>query len=418
MFIYTVKSGDSLYSISRKYQVSLDTIRSVNGLLEADLVPGQALIMSTTIYIVQPGDTLSSIASISYIPLQLLKTANGLQSDTLTVGMRLTLPTRPKYLEEGLSYILPSTPDQIQRTVQNFANLNTYFGVFEYHITPEGNLSELPYDDVVVKVSRAHLVAPLATITNLTPGGFSSEITRRLLQSPELRNQLITNIHSLLRTKNYAGVNVDFERIRADERDLYSGFLRALNERLKPDGYYTSVAVPVKRSDLDHPGYDYGGIASAVNFLFIMAYDFHESHSGPGPVGPIDEIRKTVDYALQHMPRNKIILGVPRYGFDWTMEGNVPLSAKAVSVKSATDTAIKYEVNIQYSEQHQQPYFGYWDEEGRRHIVWFEDARARAAKCQLVIDYQLLGIGAWQLGLNFPQSSYLILHFFRNRRVI
>lgn len=88
-----------------------------------------------------------------------------------------------------------------------------------------------------------------------------------------------------------------------------------------------------------------------------------------------------------------------------------PLSAKAVSVKSATDTAIKYEVNIQYSEQHQQPYFGYWDEEGRRHIVWFEDARARAAKCQLVIDYQLLGIGAWQLGLNFPQSSYLILHF-------
>lgn len=257
LFIYTVKSGDSLYSISRKYQVSLDTIRSVNGLLEADLVPGQALIMSTTIYIVQPGDTLSSIASISYIPLQLLKTANGLQSDTLTVGMRLTLPTRPKYLEEGLSYILPSTPDQIQRTVQNFANLNTYFGVFEYHITPEGNLSELPYDDVVVKVSRAHLVAPLATITNLTPGGFSSEITRRLLQSPELRNQLITNIHSLLRTKitlESMSTSSELEQMNA----TCILVLRALNERLKPDGYYTSVAVPVKRSDLDHPGYDYG----------------------------------------------------------------------------------------------------------------------------------------------------------------
>ncbi|MGQ7887791.1 glycosyl hydrolase family 18 protein [Paenibacillus sp. WC2504] len=418
MFIYTVKSGDSLYTISRKYQVSLDTIRSVNGLNEADLVPGQALIMATTTYIVQQGDTLSSIASISYVPSQLLKTANGLESDALTVGMRLTLPTRPKYLEEGLSYILPSTPEQIQKTVQNFANLNTYFGVFEYHITADGNLSELPYDDLVIKVSRDHLVAPLATITNLTPGGFSSDITKQLLQSPELRNRLIDNIYTLLKTKNYTGVNVDFERIRADERDLYSGFLRALNERLKPDGYYTSVAVPVKRSDLDHPGYDYGGIASSVNFVFIMAYDFHEAHSGPGPVGPIDEIRKTVEYALQHMPRHKIILGVPRYGFDWTMEGNVPLTAKAVSVKSATDTAIRYEVNIQYSEQYQQPYFGYWDEQGRRHIVWFEDARARAAKCQLVIDYQLLGIGAWQLGLNFPQSAYLIMHFFRNRRVV
>lgn len=82
----------------------------------------------------------------------------------------------------------------------------------------------------------------------------------------------------------------------------------------------TSVAFHVKKSDSDYPGYDYGGIDAAVDFVFIMAYDWHEKHSGPGPIAPIDEIRKTLDNAVQRMPRNKIILGVPRYGYDWTME--------------------------------------------------------------------------------------------------
>lgn len=109
MFIYTVKSGDSLYLISGKFQVSSDTIRSVNGLIEANLVPGQALIIPSIIYIVQSGDTLVYISNISYIPIELLRTTNGMQNDFIYIGMRLYLPPRPKYLEEGLSYLLPST---------------------------------------------------------------------------------------------------------------------------------------------------------------------------------------------------------------------------------------------------------------------------------------------------------------------
>jgi spore germination protein len=60
----------------------------------------------------------------------------------------------------------------------------------------------------------------------LTPTGFNFEITRRVLDSPEIREQLITNIYNLMKTKNYAGVNIDFELIYEAERDMYSGFLR------------------------------------------------------------------------------------------------------------------------------------------------------------------------------------------------
>lgn len=118
------------------------------------------------------------------------------------------------------------------------------------------------------------------------------------------------------------------------------------------------------------------------------------------------------------MRANKIFLGVPRYGYDWTMSNGTVASAEATSVAGAIETAMKYQVPIQYSTEYQQPFFQYRDETGKRHIVWFEDIRARARKLQLVVDYRLGGIGAWQLGLHFPQSSIVVREFLSTKRII
>ncbi|MGG3891237.1 glycosyl hydrolase family 18 protein [Metabacillus fastidiosus] len=419
MFIYVVKTGESVFSIATKYEVSMDSIRIINGLKTDRLVPGQDLLIPTDIYIVQPGDSLYTISQMALIPAETIRLYNGLQSNILIVGMRLYLPPRSKYEAEGFSYITPSTPERNQMIVQTFAPINTFFGIFEYHVLEDGSLSTLN-DQQLIRLSRENKVAPLAVITNLTPTGFSPELTRRVLSSPEIRERLINNIYNLVKTKNYAGVNIDFERIRESERDLYSGFLRSLSERLRPERYYTSVAVPAKTSD-DIPwlkGYDYGGIGAAVDFVFIMAYDWHEASSPPGPVAPIGEVRQTIEYALNHMRGNKIILGVPRYGYDWTMSDGAVESARAVSVSRAVETAMKYQVPIQYSTEYQQPFFQYRDETGKRHIVWYEDARARAQKFQVVVDYRLRGVGAWQLGLHFPQSAILFKEFFTTKKII
>ncbi len=419
MFIYTVKTGDSLFSIVSRYQVSMNEIRVVNGLTNTTLVPGQSLLIPTNAYIVQPGDSLYLISQMSLIPVDTLRAANRLTSDVLLIGMRLVLPPRTKYPTEDLSFIVPTTPEQDLAIVGSFAPINTYFGIFEYHILEGGNLSTLN-DTHLIEEARRNRVAPLATITNLTPAGFSPEVLRQALTSPEIRTKLINNIYSLVTTKNYAGVNIDFERVRAEERDLFSGFLRLLSERLRPAGYYISVAVPPKTSD-EIPwlrGYDYAGIGSVVDFMFIMAYDWHETHSQPGPVAPIGEVRSTIEYALRQMPRNKIILGFARYGYDWTMDNGTAISGRAVSVAGAIQTAMRYQVPIQYSSLYQQAFFTYRDEDGKGHTVWFEDPRARAVKLQLVVDYRLRGVGAWQLGLQFPQSAILVEEFLAPKKVI
>jgi spore germination protein len=261
---------------------------------------------------------------------------------------------------------------------------------------------------------------PLATITNLTPTGFSRELTHQMLNSPDARQRLIDNIFNLISSKGYAGVNIDFEGISTEDRDLFSGFLRSLRDRLKTRGYIVSIAVPPKTSE-DIPwlkGYDYGAIGSVMDLVFIMAYDWHHAGSEPGPVAPINEVRRTIEFALRHMSRNKIILGVPRYGYDWTLPDTPQSVGRALSSLGATQLAMRNQVPIQYSEEFEAPSFRYVDEAGTRHVVWFEDARSFSEKFKLVREYRLRGMGAWQLGLGFPQAPWLMRKFFEIEKVI
>lgn len=419
-FIHVVKPGDSLYSISQNYGVSFQRLQEINGVYPGGLVPGQDIVVPSSTYIVQPGDSLYTIAQKAFLSVQTIRAANRLTSDVIYPGMRLYLPSHPKYSTEDLSFIYPGTPTEDEQLIRSFSPISTYFAMFEYHILPGVALSTLN-DRYTIQTSRSFRVAPLATITNLTSEGFSSALIRQVLSNPQIRNRVVNEIVTLVTQKNYSGVTIDFERVAETERDLFTGFLRILNQRLKDRGrYYLSVALPAKTDD-QIPwlrGYDYGGIGSVVDFTFIMAYDWHTPDSPPGPVAPIQEVRRTIEYAINQMPSNKIILGFPRYGYEWTMSNGSVQSARAVSIDMAIQLASSHQVPIQYSNEYQQPHFTFRDENGRRHIVWYEDARARVAKLLLVPRYRLRGVGAWQLGLHFPQSGFIVSELFDVRKVL
>src|SRR4051812_36828115 len=93
LFIHTVQPGDSLLSISRRYDTSIDQIRAVNGLEITSIVPGQALLIPLYVYTVQPNDTLISIARRAFVPLEQLRVANPLINPYyLQPGMKITIP--------------------------------------------------------------------------------------------------------------------------------------------------------------------------------------------------------------------------------------------------------------------------------------------------------------------------------------
>jgi spore germination protein len=420
MFIHMVQPGESLFTISNRYNAPVDQLRRVNGLEETNIVPGQSLLVPLYTYVVQPGDTLSRIARKALVPLEQLRAENpNVSADALQAGMRIQIPDISNYIAATLGYYVLRNPELDRALISDFAPYSSSIAIFEYHFSNNGDIANDLNDRVAIETTWGHRVTPLATITNLTAQGFDPELAHVVLNNPTARTNLVNNIFTLISRKGYGGVNIDFERVRAVDRDLFSGFLRQLRDRLRPAGFILTIAVPAKTSE-DIPwlrGYDYGGIGAVVDYMFIMAYDWHHSGSEPGPVAPITDVRRTIEFAIRFVPSRKIILGVPLYGYNWVLPYSPGTVAPAISNQDAIETAMRYQSPIQYSEQEQSPFFRYRDEQGITHEVWFEDVRSMSTKILLVREYGLQAIGAWQLTLGFPAGVWLLRKFFRIRKV-
>lgn len=97
---YTVKKGDTLYSISKKQNIPIDTIIKLNNLTSSNLEIGQQLKLKSDSnnssnknqYIVKRGDTLYSIALKNNTTVDKLRELNNLNTNTLTIGQILALP--------------------------------------------------------------------------------------------------------------------------------------------------------------------------------------------------------------------------------------------------------------------------------------------------------------------------------------
>jgi len=418
LFIYTVQPGDSLYRIGQKYRISIDQLRLVNGLNETNIVPGQAILIPLVNYTVQPGDSLFTIANMANVSVQNLQAANpAIKENLLQPGTTLRIPNISNYNATSLGYYTLRSPELDQALIQDFSPYITYVALFEYHMTSNGELNAVN-DLPAIEAAWRSRVAPLVTITNLTETGFSSELTNKVLNNPIVRNRLINNIVHLVSSRGYIGVNIDLEGNLTKDRDIFSGFLRSLRDRLKPGGYRLTIAVPPKTNE-NVPwlrGYDYGAIGSVVDFMFIMAYDFHHSTSEPGPVAPLNDVKNTVQFALSRVSRKKIILGLPLYGYNWTLPYQSNAVYPGISNQDAIQLAMRYQVPIQYSKTFESPFFRYVDEQGAQHVVWFEDSRSISKKLQLIQQYRLEGVGAWQLTLGFSQGPWLLTNYFHIKK--
>ena len=126
-------------------------------------------------------------------------------------------------------------------------------------------------------------------------------------------------------------------------------------------------------------------------------------------VAPLPNVRRVVEYAITEIPAEKLWLGVPNYGYDWTLpfvQGES--KARSISNQYAVSLARRYGATIQFSDYSQSPWFRYFDENGREHEVWFEDARSIKAKLALIPEYGMSGAGYWNLMRPFPQN-WLVL---------
>jgi len=234
---------------------------------------------------------------------------------------------------------------------------------------------------------------------------------------------LFGNIIQIAYDVGFKDIHFDFELLHPEDRQLYNDFLRRARDRFHAADLTVSSAVAPKPSDITtgiYGAHDYAAHGELMDFVGLMTYEWGFTYSEPQAVSPIDPVRNIVNYAVTVIPHDKIMLGQNLYGYNWSSpfptEGGE--GAQAISPQQAIALALRENVDIQFDEKAQAPYFNYYDEAGVYHVVWFEDARSIQAKFDLIKEYKLRGIMYWKLGLNFPQNWLLLNDNFNIRKIM
>lgn len=234
------------------------------------------------IYIVKPGDALDQIA-VSYgtTPEDLSYINQIPYPYQLAVGQALLVPaavsrnTGRSAVANGYAYPFIS-PWVLRQTLPYLSALL----VFSYGFTVEGEL--LPptlSDDWMLETAAEFGRASVLTLTPLGPDGrFNNNLIHEMLQNEESRERLMEELLAEMQGRGFSGVDVDFEYILAEDRDLFTNFVAELRNRLNAEGYRVSVALAPKTS-ADQPGLlyegkDYRGLGEAADEVLLMTYEW------------------------------------------------------------------------------------------------------------------------------------------------
>jgi spore germination protein len=235
------------------------------------------------------------------------------------------------------------------------------------------------------------------TIANVTNGRWAYDPVADILHDPAAMTRHVNDIVALVTRGNYAGIDIDYEDLRAGDREPFATFVTNLGDALHAKNKVLSVAVFAKTSDAGddqrNVAQDYAAIGDAVDEVRLMAYDYHWAASTPGPVAPITWVREVLDYAKTQIPAEKIVLGIPVAGFDWVDGVGEPVSWLQCFGRTRA-----YHAALQYDRLSQSPSFRYTDEQGRAHEVWFENAESTTAKLEAAKAAGVRGVYLWMFG--------------------
>lgn len=278
----------------------------------------------------------------------------------------------------------------------------------------------------------------IPTITDGTDKGVLSD----LLANAGSRTQIVSAIVSMAKANNYDGIDLDFEGFAFVDGNAtwkttaprWVAFVKELSTALHAEKKILSVSTPYVLNPTEaqkgYYVYAWADIASSIDRLRIMTYDY--SVAKAGPLGPITWAERTVKYAVSIMPASKVFVGVPGYGRDWVtaVDGVCPAnvaSAVQVGAKAATfvmrdaqNLAASYGVVPTYNETFGEVTFTYQKVYNgltaaglsttctATRTAWYQDTRGYALRAALVTKYRIGGITAWTLGMEEPLAMETI----------
>jgi spore germination protein YaaH len=224
------------------------------------------------------------------------------------------------------------------------------------------------------------------------------DVTSTILNSYELRTQMIEKIVELAVKYKVDGINVDFENMNMSDKDVYSRFIIELAPRLREYGIVTSVDVTAPDgSETWSLCFDRDVLADASDYLVFMAYDqYSGSSTSAGTTAGADWVEVNIKKFLgqEAVAKEKIILGMPLYTRLWKTDSSGNVTSSIINMNKIS-SIIPENVTKTWDENTKQ-YYAEWEKNGYKYQIWIEDATSIGEKIDLINTYELAGGAFWE----------------------
>lgn len=254
---------------------------------------------------------------------------------------------------------------------------------------------------------------------------------RQMLASEAGRQEAVAAIAAELTTsyeaigKNpYAGVTIDFEGLRAADRDNFTDFLDQLSEALDSlDSRNLSLYVcvqPALATGSYYDGYDYRAIGDLADKVILMAYDYdaldlsgyegttYHQTACPAPIDQVFySLMAITDADSGVQDRSKVVLGFSCKNVAWQIDESGKL-VSGTPVYPSNDTVSKRlqqsDTVLGWSETYQHSYAVYTTEDGSRYFLWYQNADTLQKAMEAAALLDVSGVSVWRLG-SMPMYS-------------
>ncbi len=312
------------------------------------------------------------------------------------------------------------------RTKAVFPTPLTHVSFFSLGIQQNGQVLNLPKQNQEAGY-RAYQNGALTDLQSKIGAGQKVELTLTMMDQDAipvfLRDQsaqdvFIHDVQTILASNQVSGINIDIEYNGLVDEQLQDNLvtllhrLRVLLQSQNPP-LSLSIATYSDAGSLQRLTH-LQKIAPEVDHIIMMAYDFHRSKSpNAGPNAPLygksngrwaEDIMSDLQQYTQFVPSNKILLGIPFYGYAWSVtdEKNpnsftLPKTGESVPYANILKLLSRPDVRRYWDQDALSPYLQYTIGKTTK-ILYYDDPQSLRYKMMLVRQAKLGGIAIWALG--------------------
>lgn len=253
----------------------------------------------------------------------------------------------------------------------------------------------------------------------LTLVQFETDIIIEIINSDEAHQNLLTSLDSILLAYPFSGINLDIEyngKITEELRDNFASLIEKIDQHLNQKFPKVQLSIDMYASASDNDQiWDVPRIGQAIDYIVVMAYDFHRtSSSQAGPVAPLfggkknwdTDIHQNLREYLRYVSNEKILLGIPFYGYEWQTDSRLPQAntypgtgstASYARVKDLLENSGELQVETGWDNLALSPYLSYIKDD-EIFMIYYENPTSINFKMEYVRQLDLAGIAIWALG--------------------